>query len=321
MDADAVDGVQAVDHDVPPLPQRGQNLAGTGLVTLQGLHAGVLDEPAGARLVVGVQPGDQIDDAGRADRGAKPPAGHRVRLGEGVADHGALDHLRFGHQAAAAAAVADVEVRLVGQHPQVALAGDPGQPGDLVGRCVGAGGVVLAVDDQHAGRVAERRFHRSAVDAEAVGLLDVGVGASASPQVVDLRLVDRVPGGGVHHFLAGIHHAHQQLADDRLGPRLHRDVLGAVAHAARPPDLHRQRLAQLRDAGSRRIAGLAVPHGPLRGLDDVDGGAQVDVAQVKRIDAVALRRPRRRVGRDRERGLGAQPAHRRRRRPRLTRRR
>ena len=307
MHADTVDGVQPVDHHVTPLAQRGQDLPGPGLVTLQRLDSAVLDEPAGARFVVGVEPGDQLDDAGRADRGAKPPAGHGVGLGERVADHGALDHLRLRDQAAARAAVADVEVRLVGQHPQVALAGDPGQPGDLVRRRVGAGGVVLPVDDQHAGRVAQRRFHRRAVDAEAVGLFDVGVGTPASAQVVDLRLVDRVAGVGVHDLLARVHDAHQQLADDGLGSRLHGHMLGAVAHASRRPDLLRQRLAQLRSAGSGRVAGLAVPHGALGGLDDVQGRTQVDVAQVKRVDAVALRRPRGGIRRDRERGLRAQP--------------
>ena len=63
---------------------------------------------------------------------------------------------------------------------------------------------------------------------------------------------------------------------------------------------------QLRDAGVRAVAGLAVPDGLEGRLDDVARGRDVQVAQVERVNVVALGGKGGRFGRHREGGLGAE---------------
>ena len=114
---------------------------------------------------------------------------------------------------------------------------------------------------------------------DAIGLLD------------HLAVVDRIAGVRIQHFVAGVHHGLDELRDDGLASRLHDDVRRREAKPATRTDVVGERLAQLRNAGRRAVAGLAVGDRLVHRLDDVLRGGDVQVTEVERKDAVALRAP------------------------------
>ncbi len=136
--------------------------------------------------------------------------------------------------------------------------------------------------------------------------LDEAVGHGDAALVVDLRFVDGIAGIGVEHLVAGVHDRGQELADDRFAAGLNRDLFGAVRDLTLAAHVVGQHGTQFGNAGAGAVAGVAVGDGLVRGFDDVGRRRQVDVAQVKGIDLVALGRPRRGRGRDRKRSLSAQ---------------
>jgi hypothetical protein len=80
-------------------------------------------------------------------------------------------------------------------------------------------------------------------------------------------------------------------------------VVGAVGGV----DVRGQGLSELGDARVGAIAGLARQHVLVGRGDDVVRGADVHVAQMKRVDLVALGREGRCPGADRKGGFGAEP--------------
>ena len=100
--------------------------------------------------------------------------------------------------------------------------------------------------------------------------------------------------------------ASRNLAITGLPPGCTETFVGRVVEAARAADVRGQGLAQLRDAGVGAVGGLAVADRRERRLDDVLGRRQVEVAEVERIDRLALGGQRRGLGGDGEDRLGAE---------------
>ena len=134
----------------------------------------------------------------------------------------------------------------------------------------------------------------------------VAVRHGSPAEVVDLALVDRVAGVGVEHTVAGVHQRLDELGDDRLAAGLDHDVLRTELDAATRADVGGQCLAKRRDAGGGAVPGLAVGDRGVHRLDDVGRRGQVHVAEVERVDPIALLRPRGGGARDGERGFGSE---------------
>jgi len=255
----------------------------------------------GARLIVDVELGDDVDQQGWPHGRAEPPAGHGELLAECVEDDAALGHVRQRRQRPAGAGVAHVPVSLVAEHDQVVLQDELGDALQLLRRALRPGRVLQVVEQQQPRAPRDLSLERVEVELEVVAALQVAVGQALTAVELDLALVDRVAGVGIEDLVAGIHEGEDELADHRLAAGLNGDVLGAVLHAVRGADVGGERLAQRQDTGvGDRLHG---------GVDDVLRCGQVEVAEVEGVDGVSLLVPARGFRGDREGGLRAQPLH------------
>ena len=91
-----------------------------------------------------------------------------------------------------------------------------------------------------------------------------------------------------------------------LPPGLRRDIVGMDFDAALFAEDARDLLAQQRDSGARAIAVIAVGDGAGGRLDNGRGRRQIDIAQMKRKNALAFGAPLRGHIRDGESGLRAE---------------
>ena len=93
-----------------------------------------------------------------------------------------------------------------------------------------------------------------------------------------------------------------------LPPGHHHDaVAGSILIPRREPMSSASASRNCRDARARAVARYAVGDRCVHRFDDVRCGGDVDVAEVERVDPVALGRPGCRRLRDAEGGLGAKP--------------
>ncbi|SIG59813.1 Uncharacterised protein [Mycobacteroides abscessus subsp. abscessus] len=163
----------------------------------------------------------------------------------------------------------------------------------------------IVVDDRH-GRLVDRVPQPVEVDGEPVLGRHVPVGQAPAAEVFDLGFVDREPGVGVEHGLAGVHDGLEELRDHGLAAGRDDHLGGVDVDAAARPDVLGERCPQFGDPRTRAVPGLPVRDRPVHRLDDVRGHRKVEVAEVERIDPVPLRPPVRGRLRDTERGLRAQ---------------
>ena len=245
----------------------------------------------GAALVVGIELGDHLGDLDWRGSAAEPPAGHRKLFGECVEDHCALGHAGQRGDRGGRTRVAHLEVGLIRQHPQVVFDRDVGNCLHLFQATFAAERVLeVVVDDRlRAGRCELAELVE--VNPEARGGLVVAVGHWPATEVFDLAFVDWIAGVRVEHPIAGVHQCLDELGDHRLAAWLHDDVVGRERHAAVAADVRGECFAERRDAGCRAIAGLAVSDRSIHCLHDVAGGGEVDVAEVERVDPIALGAP------------------------------
>ncbi len=124
----------------------------------EGLDPGVLHEVSGATLVVGVEFRDLSSHLVGRDGAAEPPTGHGELLREGVQDDGALRHPGQRGDRCRGSRVAHLEVRLIGEHPEVVLDGESSDLGHLLGRALAAERVLQVVVDQQPGLGASSRM-------------------------------------------------------------------------------------------------------------------------------------------------------------------
>ncbi|MCY1218052.1 hypothetical protein D9M72_299850 [compost metagenome] len=109
---------------------------------------------------MGLQVGGGLDDVGRTDHPAHPPAGHGVGLGDAVED----DHFvaefgnRRGNGCEGNAVIGEVLVDFVGDHPQSLGRGPQTDFADLLRRVHGTGGVGRRDEQQDFGALGQGRF-------------------------------------------------------------------------------------------------------------------------------------------------------------------
>jgi hypothetical protein len=174
---------------------------------------------------------------------------------------------------------------------------------------LGSGWVVQVVEDQEPCLGGDLTLEPLKVEMKTVVALSVGVGHSNAAKELDQRAVNGKAGVGVEDLIAGVHKSEQKLGDNRLATWLHAYVLATVGETAGRAHVGRQRITQRRDAGIRAVRGLAGADRLERGSDDMLRGGDVEIAEVKRIDRLALCRQRGRFFRDRKNGLGTKMAN------------
>ena len=205
-------------------------------------------------------------------------------------------------------AVGDLGVDLVREDEQVALDRQPRDELDVLPRQDAAGRVLRRVDDQEPGAVGHQRGELGEVHPELALLAEADrhrPGADEAHQ----RLVDRVPGVGQDHLVAGLDAAQQGEEEDVLGARDH-DHLERLDVRPQPPvEEVRDRLAHLEDAAGRRVVGVVGVHRPVGRLDDVVGRREVGLADLEVDDALALRLQRAGPRQDLEGTLGPEVLH------------
>ena len=170
-----------------------------------------------------------------------------------------------------------LRVDLVGDDPQVVLAGQGGHPLQLLDRGNGPGRVVRGVEDHGPGRRADRAGQQLGVDAEAgVGVeSQPGQGGPASPEGGVVGEVHRVEGDDLVALLQEAQRGREQGV---LGTGEGHDVLRAPRPAGLGREAGRDQLPQVRPANDLGVVGVARPQGVDRSVDDGFGGGEVRIA-------------------------------------------
>ena len=170
---DAVDLVEHR-HDGLAAPVEGDlHLLHRGQVAADRGERGPLGDVGDVGGGVRLQVGGGLDQVGRADHPADPPAGHRVGLGDAVDDDAVVGEERaeHRHRAGVDAVVDEVLVDLVGQHPQLVVLDPLADGPDLVGGVDGAGGVGRRDEQQHLGALGARGLELLDGDLVVLGLV------------------------------------------------------------------------------------------------------------------------------------------------------
>ena len=221
------------------------------------------------------------------DAEPQPPAGHGVGLGEAIGDDRAFGHAGQGDDAGGLALVHQAEVDLVGEDPEVAVAGRRGDVGErLLGKDA-AGGVAGRVEDDHPRARAERGVEGLQVQVEAP-FLRQGHGHGPGADQADGRLVAGEAGVGSDHLVARFEQGQHGQEDERLGSRGDDDLLWGEPHASPPAGVLGQGLAQGGDARRWIVAGLPRGDGPDARQGDVWVGLEVRLADLQVDDLPPL---------------------------------
>ena len=236
-----------------------------------------------------LQVGRRLDDVGRPDHPADPPAGHRVGLRHAVEHDAPVDELghrdRHGHRLRAV--VDQVFVDLVGDHPDVVL---DRPPADRLGQLPGG----------HRPRRVRRRApqqHLRPLGARLLELLDrrqeLGLGPAHHLHGDPAGEADRLRVGrpvrrGQQDLVARVEQGGEGLVDGLLAAVGDQHLAGGNGQAGVAPGLRRDRVAQLGKARGRGVAVVArVEAGLLCRGDDRGRGREVRLAGAEPDDGAA----------------------------------
>ena len=170
---DPGDLVEHPDHRPAAPVERLAHLGDRGQVAVQGRDRGALGDVVDVGGLVRLQVGGGLDDVGRAEQPAHPPAGHRVGLRDPV-DHDAPvrepGH-HDGQRGGDGVAVGEVLVDLVGDHPQALVEQPAADRLDLLGAVDGAGRVRRRAEQHRLRAVGQRGLELVDGDLVALGLV------------------------------------------------------------------------------------------------------------------------------------------------------
>jgi len=261
---------------------------------------------------VGLQVGRGLDDVGRADHPADPPAGHRVGLRDAVEDDRVVGELgaQRRDRAGLDAVVQQVLVDLVGHDPQAVLGGPGTDRTDLVGGVDGAGRVRRGDEQQDLGALGARRLELVDGDLVVLGLVGEHLDGDTAGEL-DALGVRRPVRRREEHLVARVEHRGERLVDRLLAAVGHQHVGRRDLPAGVALGLGHDGPLQLRQAAGRGVAVvLGVSRGLDRGVHDVARGREVRLARTEPDHRAALRLERLRLRIDlqgRRLGDGADP--------------
>ncbi len=252
----------------------------------EGLGAGELQGRRGGergKLVGGADGGAQI---GRGEGPADAPAGEREGLAHARDADGAFGHAGQGGNGEVLAVVDEVFVDLVGDADDVVAAAKLGDEGEFFFREDLTGGVMGAIEDEHAGLVAEGGGERVGVEAK-VGRLERD-DAGGGPGEGDGGAVAVVKGLEEHDLVARVAEAEQGGEDHFGGAAADGDAeLGVVVEAVGEATAAGEGGAQLGHAGRGRVLAAArFDRGDRRPLDEL-GAVEIGEA-LRQIDGPGL---------------------------------
>ncbi len=153
----------------------------------------------------------------------------------------------------------------------------------------GTGWIVqVVVNDQPRAR-RDARPQVVQIDFKIFPAFDKSIRQSDTAVKLDLRLVNGVSRIRIQDFVTRVHQSQHEFSNRRFATGLYNHVFHGVVDVARAAHVVGNRLAQRRDPVIGTIPCLAVPSGFQGGFDDVFRSGDIDVAQMKRIDVIALR--------------------------------
>src|SRR5439155_22381736 len=182
------DPVEPVHDEVPALAELRHHRLDRGVVALERGHSGLLDERRRAGRGVGHEACHVLGERDRHHAEAQPPARHGVRLREPVEDDRPLLHAREAGDRDELSLVEEPPVDLVREDGDAVVAGDLGDPRDLLGGEDAAGRILRRVDDDEARLLRDLPLEVGEVEA-AAGLLEERDGHRDPAHEVDHRLV------------------------------------------------------------------------------------------------------------------------------------
>ncbi len=204
-----------------------------------------------------------------------------------------VDHLRVG---------------LVGEDHDVVLHGDLGDRLEVLHGEHRAGRVVRRVDDDELGLFGDERGKLSRIEAELAVLAQRRRDGGCADELSH-GLVDREAGVRADDLVALVHQREDAEEEDRLRARGDDDLGGLVVGPAGVIEILCVALPSLRQPRRRAVAGEAVLHRLVCGIDDVVRRLEVGLADLEVDDIAALflklAGPRQHL----KRCLGAKPAH------------
>ncbi len=299
-------GGQAHQAEVAPALELGDHLLDVVLGPVVGLEAGLLGDGAGVRGRVALDLRHAADDLGRAGGEADPPPGHGVGLRDAVDDDGLLlDVLAEGGEARELEVVVDeLAVDLVGDDVDVLAADDLGQGQELVPAVGCAGRVRGVVEEEGLGRRRDRGLERLWRQEEAVLFARRDDDGLALGQVHALGVGDP-EGRRDDDLLALVDQGLDEVEEGRFRAGGDDDLLGAVLEAVVLLEPLGDGLAEGGDAVVLRVFREIVPDGLDPGVLDVLRRREIRLADAQVDDVEALGLHGLGLGRDLERGGGA----------------